>query len=166
MFSAAKCSKGCRFYGDFLSIMILYATFIRNHLWKCFWLFFLQVTEIEAFKQFISFEKNAKSSIKLLHRLTITELIKFQHKSLNKEISGSCGRDILSYYLSVFWQYVLLRTSLYCGPHTQEQLLFCSKYKSNPKQPGCKKSVRPQECCCEKRCEIQSCGQEMDVMIG
>jgi len=24
----------------------------------------------------------------------------------------------------------------------------------------------PQECCCEKRCEIQSGGQEMAVMVG
>jgi len=38
--------------------------------------------------------------------------------------------------------------------------------KSNPKQPSCKKSMRPQECCCEKRCEIQSGGQEMAVMVG
>jgi len=29
--------------------------------------------------------------------------------------------------------------------------------KSNPKQPRSKKSVHPaQECCCEKKCEIQS----------
>jgi len=38
--------------------------------------------------------------------------------------------------------------------------------KSNPKQPSCKKSVWPQECCCEKRCEIQSGSQEMAVMVG
>ena len=38
--------------------------------------------------------------------------------------------------------------------------------ESNPKQPSCKKSVQPQECCCEKRCEIQSGGQEMAVMVG
>ena len=33
--------------------------------------------------------------------------------------------------------------------------------KSNPEQPSCKKSVWPQECCCEKRCEILSSGQEI-----
>jgi len=39
--------------------------------------------------------------------------------------------------------------------------------KSNPKQPSCKKSVHsPKECCCEKRCEIQSGSQEMAVMVG
>jgi len=40
------------------------------------------------------------------------------------------------------------------------------KVKSNPKQPSCKKGCGPQECCCEKRCEIQSGGQEMAVMVG
>jgi len=35
--------------------------------------------------------------------------------------------------------------------------------KSNPKQPSCKKSVRPQKA---KRCEIQGGGQEMAVMAG
>ena len=38
--------------------------------------------------------------------------------------------------------------------------------KSNPKQASCKKSVRPQECCCEKRSEIQSGSQEIGVMVG
>ena len=38
--------------------------------------------------------------------------------------------------------------------------------KSNPKQPSCKKSGWPQECCCEKRCEIQSGSQEMATMVG
>jgi len=33
--------------------------------------------------------------------------------------------------------------------------------KSNPKQPSCKKSGRPQKGHCEKRCEIQDGGQEM-----
>jgi len=33
--------------------------------------------------------------------------------------------------------------------------------KSNPKQPGCKKSVWPQEGHHEKICEIQGGGQEM-----
>jgi len=37
--------------------------------------------------------------------------------------------------------------------------------KSNPKQPSCKKVCDPQKCC-EKRCEIQSDGQEMAVMVG
>jgi len=35
------------------------------------------------------------------------------------------------------------------------------------KQPSCKKKVcGPQECRCEKRCEIQSGGQEMAVIAG
>jgi len=34
------------------------------------------------------------------------------------------------------------------------------------KQPSCKKMCGPQEFCCEKRCEIQSGGQEMAVMVG
>jgi len=38
--------------------------------------------------------------------------------------------------------------------------------KPNLKQPGCKKSVRPQKDHCEKRCEIQGGGQEMAVMVG
>jgi len=38
--------------------------------------------------------------------------------------------------------------------------------KSNPKQPSCKKSVRPQKGYCEKRLEIQGGGQEMAVMVG
>ena len=38
--------------------------------------------------------------------------------------------------------------------------------KPNPKQPSFKKSVQPQECCCEKRCEFPSGGQEMAVMVG
>jgi len=39
--------------------------------------------------------------------------------------------------------------------------------KFHPKQPGCKKKVcGPQECYCEKRCEIQSASQEMAVMVG
>jgi len=38
--------------------------------------------------------------------------------------------------------------------------------KSNPKQPSCKKSVRPQKDHWGKRCEIQGGGQEMAVMVG
>jgi len=38
--------------------------------------------------------------------------------------------------------------------------------KSNPKQPSCKKRVRPQKGYSEKRCEIQGGGQEMAVMVG
>jgi len=39
--------------------------------------------------------------------------------------------------------------------------------KFNPKQPSCKKKLcSPQECHCEKRCEIQGSGQEMAVMVG
>jgi len=38
--------------------------------------------------------------------------------------------------------------------------------KSNPKQPSCKIVCSPQECCFEKRCKIQSGGQEMAVMVG
>ena len=38
--------------------------------------------------------------------------------------------------------------------------------KSNPKQPSCKKSVRPSKGYGEKRCEIQGGGQEMAVMVG
>jgi len=37
---------------------------------------------------------------------------------------------------------------------------------SNPKQPSCKTSVRPQKGHSEKRCEIQGGGQEMAVMVG
>ena len=37
---------------------------------------------------------------------------------------------------------------------------------SNPKQPSCKKSVRPQKGYGEKICEIQGGGQEMAVMVG
>jgi len=40
------------------------------------------------------------------------------------------------------------------------------KIVSNPKQPAVKKGCGPQECCCEKRCEIQSGGQEMAVIVG
>jgi len=29
-----------------------------------------------------------------------------------------------------------------------------------------KRCAAPKECCCEKRCEIQSGGQEMAVMVG
>jgi len=36
--------------------------------------------------------------------------------------------------------------------------------KFNPKQPSCKKCVLPQEGHCEKRCEIQSGSQEMQLM--
>jgi len=35
--------------------------------------------------------------------------------------------------------------------------------KSNPKQPSCKKSVRPQKV---QRCDIQNGSQEMAVMVG
>jgi len=38
--------------------------------------------------------------------------------------------------------------------------------KSNPKQPSCKKRVRPQKGHSEKRCEIQGGSQEMAVMVG
>jgi len=38
--------------------------------------------------------------------------------------------------------------------------------KSDPKTAQLKKVCGPQECCCEKRCEIQSGGQEMAVMVG
>jgi len=38
--------------------------------------------------------------------------------------------------------------------------------KSNPKQPSCKTSVRPQKGHSEKRCEIQGGGKEMAVMVG
>ena len=37
---------------------------------------------------------------------------------------------------------------------------------SKPKQPSCKKRVRPQKGQDEKRCEIQGGGQEMAVMVG
>ena len=36
---------------------------------------------------------------------------------------------------------------------------------SKPKQPSCKKRVRPQKSQGEKRCEIQGGGQEMTVMV-
>jgi len=39
-------------------------------------------------------------------------------------------------------------------------------YISNPKQLSCKKASSPQECCCQKRYEIQSGSQEMAVMVG
>jgi len=38
--------------------------------------------------------------------------------------------------------------------------------KSNLKQPRCKKSMWPQNYHCEKRCEIQSGGQEMAMMVA
>ena len=38
--------------------------------------------------------------------------------------------------------------------------------QSNPKQPSCKKVCGPQKGYGEKRCEIQSGGQEMAVMVG
>jgi len=41
-----------------------------------------------------------------------------------------------------------------------------NEVKCNPKQPNCKKSVRPQKGRCEKRCEIQVGGKEMAVMVG
>ena len=37
---------------------------------------------------------------------------------------------------------------------------------SKPKQPSCKKECGPQKGQDEKRCEIQSGGQEMAVMVG
>jgi len=41
------------------------------------------------------------------------------------------------------------------------------KVKSNPKQPSCKKSVwHPKNAVVKKRCEIQSGGQEMAVIVG
>ena len=39
-------------------------------------------------------------------------------------------------------------------------------YKSNQKQPSCKKRCGPQKGHGEKRCEIQGGGQEMAVMVG
>jgi len=36
---------------------------------------------------------------------------------------------------------------------------------SNPNSPAVKKVCSPQECC-EKRCETQSGGQEMAVIVG
>ena len=39
-------------------------------------------------------------------------------------------------------------------------------YIYKPKQPSCKKRVRPQKGQDEKRCEIQGGGQEMAVMVG
>ena len=38
--------------------------------------------------------------------------------------------------------------------------------KSNQKQPSCKKRCGPHKGHGEKRCEIQSGGQEMAVMVG
>jgi len=43
---------------------------------------------------------------------------------------------------------------------------FQKEVKSIPKQFSCTKVCGPQECCCEKRCEIQSGGQGMAVMVG
>ena len=66
----------------------------------------------------------------------------------------------------------LLRT--YKQKTNNNKYVICQLYnmklqkevKTNPKQPSCKKVCSPQECCCEKRCEIQSGGQEMAVMVG
>jgi len=41
-------------------------------------------------------------------------------------------------------------------------MLLQKEVKSNPKQPSCKKSARPQK---GQRCEIQGGGQEMAVMV-
>ena len=38
--------------------------------------------------------------------------------------------------------------------------------ESNSRQPSCKKSMQPQECCFKKRCEIRSGGQEMALVVG
>jgi len=46
------------------------------------------------------------------------------------------------------------------------QYAITKEVKSNPKQPSCKKRVRPQIGHCEKRCEIQGGSQEMAVMVG
>ena len=45
-------------------------------------------------------------------------------------------------------------------------LTIWAKFKSNPKQPSCKKVCGPQKGYGEKRCEIQGGGQEMAVMVG
>jgi len=52
-------------------------------------------------------------------------------------------KDLPKIYNAVLWQYYLIQNS-----------------------PAVKKGCGPQEYCCEKRCEIQSGGQEMAVMIG
>jgi len=44
--------------------------------------------------------------------------------------------------------------------------ISCAILASNPNPPAVKKVYGPQECCCEKICEIQSGGQEMAVMVG
>jgi len=43
---------------------------------------------------------------------------------------------------------------------------YKKKWNLIQKQPSCKKVCGPQECCCEKRCEIQGGGQEMAVIVG
>jgi len=40
-----------------------------------------------------------------------------------------------------------------------------ASYKSNPKEPSCKKVCSPEEGHCGKRCEIQGGSQEMAVMV-
>jgi len=47
-----------------------------------------------------------------------------------------------------------------------DQLIKCIVSCCCPKQPSCKKSVRPQKGHSEKRFEIQGGGQEMAVMVG
>ena len=44
--------------------------------------------------------------------------------------------------------------------------MYSGHYLSNPKQPAVKKVCGPQKGYGEKRCEIQSGGQEMAVMVG
>jgi len=48
----------------------------------------------------------------------------------------------------------------------KNNLLYCAYRSGKSKQPSCKKGCSLQECCCEKRCEIQSGGQEMAVIVG
>jgi len=51
-------------------------------------------------------------------------------------------------------------------PPPLDMFLLLNVRESNPKQPSCKKSVRPQKGHSGKRCEIQGGGQEMAVMVG
>jgi len=56
----------------------------------------------------------------------------------------------------------LLQTAAYVNTWYQQSFNEGNlpTFRFNKKQPSCKKVYGSQECCCEKRCEIQSSGQE------
>jgi len=66
-----------------------------------------------------------------------------------------------------FWVILLCGPCLLIGRPYYGPLLWLMMLLSNPKTAQLQKKVcGPQDCCCERRCEIQSGGQEMAVMVS